>query len=94
MASFRDAVIRGYGGGLIFGSRTVGLSDGSIGLSLGGPGGDPINSIRDLGPRIGHQLLTIAGKGRSDWIDGWVPVVAPIVIGVAGALLYGVPFPR
>jgi glycerol uptake facilitator protein len=59
-----------------------------IGLSLGGPTGYAINPARDLGPRIAHALLPIAGKGGSDWSYSWVPVVAPLVGGVAGALLY------
>ena len=35
-----------------------------IGLSLGGPTGYAINPARDLGPRLAHALLPIAGKGR------------------------------
>jgi glycerol uptake facilitator protein len=59
-----------------------------IGLSLGGPTGYAINPARDLGPRIAHALLPIPGKGPSDWAYSWVPIVAPIVGGVAGAGLY------
>ena len=33
----------------------------------GGPTGYAINPARDLGPRIAHQILPIAGKGGSDW---------------------------
>jgi glycerol uptake facilitator protein len=58
-----------------------------IGLSLGGPTGYAINPARDLGPRIAHFLLPIAGKGDSDWGYSWVPVVGPIVGGVIAALL-------
>src|SRR5918996_1142671 len=39
----------------------------AIGLSLGGPTGYAINPARDLGPRIAHAVLPIAGKGTSDW---------------------------
>ena len=60
----------------------------SIGLSLGGPTGYAINPARDLGPRIAHALLPIPGKGDSDWSYSWIPVVAPLVGGVIGALLY------
>jgi glycerol uptake facilitator len=60
----------------------------AIGLSLGGPTGYAINPARDLGPRIAHAVLPIAGKGDSDWAYSWIPVVAPIVGGVLGALAY------
>ena len=58
-----------------------------IGLSLGGPTGYAINPARDLGPRIMHFVLPIAGKGDSDWGYAWVPVVGPIIGGVLGALV-------
>lgn len=59
-----------------------------IGLTLGGPTGYAINPARDLGPRIAHFVLPIAGKGGSDWAYSWVPVVGPIIGGVLGALLF------
>ena len=59
-----------------------------IGLSLGGPTGYAINPARDLGPRIMHALLPIAGKGDSDWGYSWIPVVGPIIGAVIAALLY------
>jgi glycerol uptake facilitator protein len=59
-----------------------------IGLSLGGPTGYAINPARDLGPRIAHAILPIAGKGSSDWGYAWIPVVAPVAGGIAGAALY------
>lgn len=61
-----------------------------IGLSLGGPTGYAINPARDLGPRLAHALLPIAGKGDSDWGYSWIPVVAPLVGGVLGAAAYAV----
>lgn len=76
----------GIGGGL--GPLLVGVLVLSIGLSLGGPTGYAINPARDLGPRIAHAVLPIPGKGGSDWSYAWVPVVAPIVGGLLGALLY------
>jgi glycerol uptake facilitator protein len=66
----------------------VGLLVVGIGLSLGGPTGYAINPARDLGPRIAHAILPIAGKGDSDWSYSWVPVVAPIAGGIAGAAIY------
>src|SRR5215510_6789039 len=61
-----------------------------IGLSLGGTTGYAINPARDLGPRLAHFILPIAGKGNSDWGYAWVPVVGPVIGGVAGALFYKV----
>lgn len=66
----------------------VGLLVLAIGLSLGGPTGYAINPARDLGPRLAHWLLPIAGKGPSDWGYAWVPVAGPLLGGVVGALLY------
>jgi glycerol uptake facilitator protein len=66
----------------------VGILVFSIGLSLGGPTGYAINPARDLGPRIAHAILPIAGKGSSDWEYSWIPVVGPIIGGVLGALAY------
>src|SRR4029453_13801489 len=61
-----------------------------IGLSLGGPTGYAINPARDLGPRLAHAVLPIAGKGDSDWGYAWIPIIGPIVGGIAGAVLYSV----
>lgn len=66
----------------------VGFLVWAIGLSLGGPTGYAINPARDLGPRLAHALLPIAGKGDSDWGYAWVPVVAPLVGGILGAVAY------
>jgi glycerol uptake facilitator protein len=77
-----------YGWHVGLGPALVGLIVWAIGLSLGGPTGYAINPARDLGPRVAHALLPIAGKGGSDWSYAWVPVVGPIVGGVIAALLY------
>ena len=66
----------------------VGLLVLGIGLSLGGPTGYAINPARDLGPRIAHAVLPIAGKGSNDWEYSWIPVVGPIVGGVIGAVVF------
>jgi glycerol uptake facilitator protein len=58
-----------------------------IGMSLGGPTGYAINPARDLGPRIMHFVLPIAGKGDSDWSYAWVPVIGPVIGGILGALI-------
>jgi glycerol uptake facilitator protein len=56
-----------------------------IGLSLGGTTGYAINPARDLGPRIVHALLPIAGKGDSDWRYAPIPILGPLT----GATLAG-----
>lgn len=71
-----------------FGPALVGLLVWAIGLSLGGPTGYAINPARDLGPRLAHMILPIAGKGSSDWGYAWIPIVGPLVGGVIGALAY------
>jgi glycerol uptake facilitator protein len=63
----------------------VGFLVWGIGLSLGGPTGYAINPARDLGPRLVHALLPVAGKGSSNWDYAPIPVVGPII----GALLAG-----
>jgi glycerol uptake facilitator protein len=68
----------------------VGLLVLGIGLSLGGPTGYAINPARDLGPRIAHAILPIAGKGGNDWGYSWIPVVGPIIGGILGAVLFNV----
>lgn len=59
----------------------------SIGLSLGGTTGYAINPARDVGPRLAHTFLPIAGKGSSDWRYAWVPIFGPICGGAAAALV-------
>ena len=74
------------GGVLAGGALPVGLLVLVIGMSLGGPTGYAINPARDLGPRIMHAILPIAGKGGSDWEYSWIPVVGPIIGGILGAI--------
>src|SRR6267378_1538998 len=61
---------------------------GGIGLSLGGPTGYAINPARDLGPRIAHAILPIAGKGASDWGYAPIPVIGPLLGGIVAGLLF------
>jgi glycerol uptake facilitator protein len=75
-----------------FGPVLVGVIVMAIGLSLGGPTGYAINPARDLGPRIAHWVLPIAGKGTSDWGYAWIPIAGPIIGGVLGALCYSLPW--
>jgi glycerol uptake facilitator len=69
-----------------FGPFLVGLLVWGIGLSLGGPTGYAINPARDLGPRIAHALLPIAGKGSSGWDYAAIPVAGPVVGAILGGL--------
>jgi glycerol uptake facilitator protein len=67
------------------GPLLVGCLVWGIGLSLGGTTGYAINPARDLGPRLAHALLPIAGKRDSDWGYAAIPVVGPLI----GAALAG-----
>ncbi|MGG6787798.1 UNVERIFIED_CONTAM: aquaporin family protein [Streptococcus canis] len=71
-----------------FGPLIVGVVVMAVGFSLGATTGYAINPARDLGPRIMHALLPIPNKGDSDWPYAWIPVLGPILGGVAGALIY------
>ncbi len=66
----------------------VGFMIASIGMSLGGTTGYAINPARDLGPRIAHAVLPIAGKGSSDWGYAWIPVAGPMIGGVLAAVTF------
>lgn len=88
MLVFGVVSIGGFGAGVSdFGYYFVALLVLAIGLSLGGPTGYAINPARDLGPRIMHFILPIAGKGDSDWAYSWIPVVGPVIGGVIGAVV-------
>lgn len=85
-AIFGKAIANGPVGGL--GPYLVGALVWGIGLSLGGPTGYAINPARDLGPRLAHAILPIAGKGSSDWMYAWVPVLGPLLGGVFAAWVW------
>jgi glycerol uptake facilitator protein len=82
------AIVTNADGALV--PLSVGFLVLAIGLSLGGPTGYAINPARDLGPRIAHAVLPIPGKGDSDFSYGWIPVVAPLVGGIIGAVLWSI----
>jgi len=69
------------------GPLLVGALVWSIGVSLGATTGYAINPARDLGPRLAHSFLPIAGKGTSDWAYSWVPILGP-VCGASVAALF------
>jgi glycerol uptake facilitator protein len=89
LAIFADEATAATG----LGALLVGLLVLAIGLSLGGPTGYAINPARDLSPRIAHAILPIPGKGPSDWGYAWIPVAAPIIGGILGALAFDLFFP-
>ncbi|MGM0507691.1 MAG: MIP/aquaporin family protein [Fusobacteriota bacterium] len=66
----------------------IGILVWALGLSLGGPTGYAINPARDFGPRIAHQLLPVPGKRDSGWNYFWIPIIAPITGGIAGAVIF------
>jgi glycerol uptake facilitator protein len=85
-AIFSKPIAAGGPGAL--GPYLVGSLVWGIGLSLGGTTGYAINPARDLGPRIAHAILPVAGKGRSDWSYASIPVIGPLLGGaLAGWLL-------
>ena len=85
-AIFSKAIAAGGPGAL--GPYLVASLVWGIGLSLGGTTGYAINPARDLGPRLAHAILPIAGKGGSDWSYAGIPVVGPLLGGaLAGWLL-------
>ncbi|MCR5834663.1 MAG: aquaporin family protein [Selenomonadaceae bacterium] len=65
-----------------YGPYLVGMLLWAIAVSLGGTTGFALNPARDLGPRLAHAILPIAGKGDSDWGYAWVPIVAPLCGGL------------
>ncbi len=69
------------------GAYLVGSLVWGVGLSLGGTTGYAINPARDLGPRIAHAILPVAGKGGSDWSYAPIPVIGPLAGGMLAGLL-------
>lgn len=57
-------------------------------LGLGGPTGIAANPARDMGPRVAHALLPIAGKGYSEFFYSWIPFVAPFAGGAIAGGFY------
>ena len=79
--------VAGTGPAAGLGAYLVGSLVWGVGLSLGGTTGYAINPARDLGPRIAHAILPIAGKGGSDWGYAPIPVIGPLLGGALAGLL-------
>jgi glycerol uptake facilitator protein len=65
----------------------IGLVVVAIGVSWGGMHGYAINPARDFGPRL---FTLVAGFKKTGFQDHtfWVPIVGPLLGGLAGALIY------
>jgi glycerol uptake facilitator protein len=59
-----------------------------LGLCLGGPTGYAVNPARDFAPRLMHALLPIKHKGSSQWWYAPVPILGPILGGLAATAVY------
>ncbi len=67
----------------------------AIGLCLGGPTGYAINPARDFGPRLASACLGWGSSVfRSHGSYFWVPIVAPLLGGLAGSTLYDLAIQR
>ena len=78
---------KGEGLAVGFGPWLVGCVVWGIGLSLGSTSGYAINPARDLGPRLMHSILPIAGKGSSNWRYAPVPIVGDLIGAALAALV-------
>jgi glycerol uptake facilitator protein len=81
IASIFSKAVAASGPAAALGPFLVGAVVWAIGLSLGGTTCFAVNPARDLGPRIAHSILPIAGKGDSDWGYAMVPVLGALVGG-------------
>jgi glycerol uptake facilitator protein len=81
IASIFSKAVAASGPAAGLGPFLVGAVVWAIGLSLGGTTCFAVNPARDLGPRIAHSILPIAGKGDSDWGYAMVPVIGALVGG-------------
>jgi glycerol uptake facilitator protein len=71
------------------GPLMIGLVVTAIGISFGGMHGYAINPARDFGPRLWTVLVGFQNNGlTSGQAVFWVPILGPLVGGLAGGLLY------
>jgi len=63
----------------------IGLLIVAIGASFGLNTGYAINPARDFGPRLWIALIS---DGASLTSYTWIPIVAPLIGGILGALIY------
>ncbi len=77
------------------GPLIIGLAVFAIGTSLGANTGYAINPARDFGPRVwayieGWGSAAFPGKQGNLSAYWWVPIVAPIIGGIIGAIVYDI----
>jgi glycerol uptake facilitator protein len=60
----------------------------AIGLSFGLNTGYAINPARDFGPRLWIAIVSGGASFAADNFYFWIPIVAPLAGGVAGAFIY------
>jgi glycerol uptake facilitator protein len=77
------------------GPYIIGLIVAGVGMSFGANSGYAINPARDFGPRFfawlaGWKGVALPGNYGNVSNYWWVPIVAPIVGGVIGAIVYDV----
>jgi glycerol uptake facilitator protein len=58
----------------------------AMGTALGGTTGYAMNPARDLSPRIAYWLCPIKDKRDADWGYSWIPVIGPLLGGLAAGL--------
>ncbi|MEU8324068.1 MIP/aquaporin family protein [Nonomuraea sp. NPDC048881] len=76
--------------GANLGPVVIGLLIVGIGMAWGADAGYAINPARDFGPRLASYLTGYSGAWRDQYGDlyFWVPIVGPLLGGLAGAGLY------
>ncbi len=66
----------------------IGILIVAIGASFGTNTGYAINPARDFGPRLWIAIVSGGASFSQDNYYFWIPIVAPLVGGVVGALVY------
>ena len=69
------------------GALIIGFLVAVIGASMGYLEAWAINPARDLGPRLAHAVLPVAGKGESDWGYAPIPILGPLIGAAMGGLI-------
>ena len=65
----------------------------AIGTSLGGTTGYALNPARDFSPRLAYAILPIKDKTDPDWAYSWIPVIMPVLGGLAAGFVALILYP-